>query len=67
MNNSDALRAALRRVESALSENFAGRVSSLEFTAQGKLGFGASYHPSRAQSRLNATELTAYLSKLMGW
>ena len=67
MNNSDALRDALRRVEAALSEKFAGRVSFLELTAQGKLGFGASYHPSRAQSRLNATELTAYLSKLMGW
>ena len=54
-------------MEGPLSEQFAGRVSLLVLTAQGEFGFGASWHPDRKQSQRNAAELTAYLSKLMGW
>ena len=57
----------LDRMEGPLSEQFAGRVSLLVLTAQGEFGFGASWHPDRKQSQRNAAELTAYLSKLMGW
>ena len=61
------VRAALDRVETSLSEQFAGRVSLLVLTAQGEFGFGASWHPDRKQSQRNAAELTAYLSTFMGW
>jgi hypothetical protein len=30
-------------------------------------GYGADYHPNRAQARLNGQELTAHLRKTMGW
>lgn len=67
MNNSPELRDALHRVQALFPPELAKRVSILELTAQGPLGFGADWHPNRAQSQLNATELTAYLRQLMGW
>ena len=33
----------------------------------GSLGMGASYHPSMRQQQKMASELTAYLKKLMKW
>ena len=38
-----------------------------EMSAQGSLGYGADWHPSREQARKNAAELAAYISKLTGW
>lgn len=38
-----------------------------EMSAQGKLGYGADWHPSRKQARKNAEELANYLSSLTGW
>ena len=67
MNNGPELRAALDRVLSNLQEVDADRVNFVELSAQGAVGFGASYHPNQAQSRINADELTSYLSDLMGW
>ncbi len=67
MNNSDALRDALAQVQSKLAEKAPGRVTYFELSAQGALGFGADWHPNRAQSKKNAAELIPYLSKLMGW
>lgn len=67
MNNDDALGGALARIVERLREEAPERVHFLELTAQGPLGFGASYHPNRAQSHLNADELTAYLAELMDW
>ena len=36
-------------------------------TTYGELGYGASYHPSKAQQYKNGAELTSYLRKLMNW
>lgn len=41
--------------------------SHLELTPQGDLGFGADYHPNRAQARLNGQELTAHIRRITGW
>ncbi|MBK8474766.1 MAG: lipase [Opitutaceae bacterium] len=67
MNNRAELRDALRRVQATLPPKLAPRVSYFELTAQGPLGFGADWHPSRAQSQRNAAELTAHLRQLMAW
>ena len=67
MNNSPELRAALHRVLATLPPKLAARAASFELSAQGQLGFGADWHPSRAQSQRNAAELTAHLRQLMGW
>ena len=67
MENGEALAAALARVEIAVSEKAPGRVHSFKLSPQGELGFGADYHPNRAQSKRNAEELRAFLSELMDW
>lgn len=67
MNNTPELGAALHRVVDTLSKEVPNRVHFFELTAQGKVGLGADYHPNRAQSQINARELTAYLARLMGW
>jgi len=39
-----------------------------ELSAQdGSLGYGADWHPSRAQARKNANELASFLAKITGW
>jgi lysophospholipase L1-like esterase len=67
MDNSDALRKALDRVVEQLDKVAPGRVSKFEMSAQGANGFGADYHPSRAQAQISSRELTRYLSELMNW
>ncbi len=67
MNNTPQLKAALGRVVSRLTKDAPGRVHYFELSAEGKVGYGADYHPNRAQSKINARELTAYLRRLMGW
>lgn len=67
MDNRKELRAALDRVVAHLRKTAANRVHFFELSPQGRLGFGADHHPNRAQSQINAAELTAYLSDLMGW
>lgn len=42
--------------------------SRLSLTPQdASRGYGADYHPNRAQARLNGQELTAHLRETMGW
>lgn len=41
--------------------------SRVSLTPQGALGYGADWHPSRAQARLNGRELAEALRSLMGW
>jgi hypothetical protein len=43
------------------------QVHLLELSPQGSLGYGADWHPSKAQAQRNAAELTAYLRELMDW
>lgn len=67
MNNSPELRAALHDAIGRLSTGEAQRVHYFELSAQGDHGYGADYHPSEAQSRVSADELTAFLASLMNW
>ena len=67
MDNSEALGAALKRIHYSLAEKFPTRVTLFTLSPQGEVGYGASYHPNRAQSQRNATELIAYLTELMHW
>ncbi len=66
MTNDAKIRTILERIASSTSSETSD-VSFFEMSAHGKYGFGAHYHPSRKQAEVNGAELTAYLSKLMGW
>lgn len=53
--------------QSANSKN-RGRVRFFEMSAQtGDLGIGVHYHPTVAQHKKNAEELSAYIKSLKGW
>ena len=67
MDNSEVLAHALQRVQDSLAKSYPGRITFFTLSHQGEVGFGASYHPNREQSRRNAAELTDYLAKLMNW
>ena len=67
MNTGPELRAALDRVRGQLTAEAAPRIHFLALSAQGSVGLGADYHPNRAQSEINARELTAFLRELMAW
>ncbi len=67
MENGKELRAALDSVIANLSAEAASRVHFLALSAQGTVGLGADYHPNRAQSEINAAELTGFLRELMDW
>ena len=67
MDNSEALAHALKRVQDSLAKSYPGRITFFTLSHQGEVGFGASSHPNREQSRRNATELSSYLAKLMNW
>jgi lysophospholipase L1-like esterase len=44
------------------------KIYYLELSPQnGNLGYGADWHPSAAQQRKNAKELTGYISEITGW
>jgi lysophospholipase L1-like esterase len=67
MDNRESLKLALGKVLEQLKTVAPGRVNYFELSAQGKVGLGADYHPNIEQSKINAAELSAYLSNLMGW
>ncbi len=67
MENGAALKAALERIMAALEKDAPGRVTIFTMSAQGSRGYGADWHPSRAQAEVNAAELTGYLRDLMDW
>jgi len=67
MENGQKLQDALSRVVEQVNTDHPGQAHYLKLSAQGAHGFGADWHPNEAQSRINADELTAYLSHLMDW
>jgi lysophospholipase L1-like esterase len=67
MENGDALKASLEKIKAALEQDAPGRITIFAMSAQGSRGYGADWHPSRAQGEVNAAELTAYLRDLMDW
>jgi lysophospholipase L1-like esterase len=67
MNNSPELKSALHAALAKLDAESLRRIHYFELSAQGAHGYGADSHPNRAQSRINAGELTAFLADLMNW
>lgn len=71
MLNGEQLRVVKHALNKVVSEaNTAGdrNLYRFDFTPQtGSLGMGADYHPSMRQQQKMASELTAYLRKLMNW
>ena len=62
------VRKYLKFISAAANEKNAGNVYLFEMSQQtGNLGFGVDYHPTVAQHKKNAAELTDFISKLMGW
>jgi len=57
----------LDRVVSQLPAAASQRIHFLALSPMGSAGYGADSHPNRAQSKINAAELSAFLSKLMTW
>ncbi len=67
MLNSEVLKTILTRVADTINREHPGKVSVFELSRQGAHGFGADFHPSQKQARVNGAELTKYLSDLMNW
>ncbi len=67
MENGEPLKASLEAIKVRLETNAPGRITIFAMSAQGSRGYGADWHPSRAQAEVNAAELTAYLRDLMDW
>lgn len=71
MMNGDALALAsamMNDVVREANENGDTEVYRFDFTPQtGSLGYGADWHPSRAQHQLMADELTPFIQSLMNW
>jgi hypothetical protein len=65
----NALTAVRRNIASVIASVSARGIvaTQLSLTPQGSLGYGADWHPSRAQAILNGQELTAHLRTAMGW
>lgn len=67
MQNSQQVKDILAGVADTLNKEKPGTVSFCELSKQGALGFGADFHPNKAQAKINGAELEKYLSGLMGW
>jgi len=68
MLNAPEVKSMLLRIAEQANQTLTSpRVYHFEMTAQGPLGYGADWHPSQAQAKLNAEELTAYLRGLLHW
>ena len=67
LNNPDVKETLMRVVNHCNRHLVSPRVFHFELSPQGELGYGADWHPSKAQALRNARELTAYLRGLMHW
>lgn len=67
MSKSEAQRDILHQVAGALNKDHGSKVSVFDLSKQGAHGFGADYHPSQAQAKINGEELAKYLSEVMAW
>lgn len=67
MLNHEVPRNLLTQVAETVNREHPGKVTFFELSRQGAHGFGADYHPSQEQAKINGEELTKYLSDLMKW
>lgn len=63
------LQGYLAQVKGGLAPATRSRVSVLQLAPQGPdaFGYGADYHPNRAQARCNGEELAAHIRQVTGW
>lgn len=63
------LQGYLAQVKGGLPSAQRSRVSVLQLAQQGAdvFGYGADYHPNRAQARCNGEELAAHIRQVAGW
>lgn len=63
------LQGYLAQVKGGLAPANRSRVSVLQLAPQGPdvFGYGADYHPNRAQARCNGEELAAHIREVTGW
>lgn len=62
------VRKILQNITQIANERDKGKVHFFEMSAQtGELGIGIDFHPSVAQHKKNAQELTEFIAKLKGW
>lgn len=67
MLNTSQIKTILQDIVQTYNTAGDNNISTFELSAQGALGYGADWHPTKAQARKNAAELIAYLSTLMSW
>jgi lysophospholipase L1-like esterase len=67
LSNTATVKSLLQSVVKTHVDAGDNNVSMFEMSAQGALGYGADWHPSRAQARKNAGELISYLKGITGW
>jgi lysophospholipase L1-like esterase len=67
MLNTSQIKTILQGIVQTYNTAGDNNISTFELSAQGSLGYGADWHPTKAQARKNASELIAYLSNLMTW
>lgn len=67
MLNTSQIKTILQGIVQTYNTAGDNNISTFELSAQGSLGYGADWHPTKAQARKNAAELIAYLSTLMSW
>lgn len=65
--DNQALAAALHDAIHRLGDENAPRLHYFALSQQRDGGYGADYHPNRAQSKISADELTPFLAQLMNW
>jgi len=67
-NSLSTIRYLIQTIMEQESEEGDNQIYYYELSPQtGNLGYGADWHPSVAQQKKNALELTTYLSSIMGW
>jgi len=67
-NSLSTIRYLIQTIMEQESEEGDSQIYYYELSPQtGNLGYGADWHPSVAQQKKNALELTTYLSSIMGW
>jgi lysophospholipase L1-like esterase len=60
-------RAYLDHVQAELKAAGFERVYRLDFSTQGRVGYGCNWHPNLAQHRKNGEELATFLQNQLGW
>ncbi|HSI83450.1 MAG: SGNH/GDSL hydrolase family protein [Candidatus Methylacidiphilales bacterium] len=67
MQNTATVREILNRIVETMNQGTEKKAFYFQMSKGGAHGFGADYHPSQEQAKINGAELTTFLSELMHW